>query len=181
MEQRKLGLPTDQRKALLRNQTTALLWNGKIETTYARAKEVSRIAEKILTLAINTYTDTVKKVETRVKHEKTKDKKGVVTEKEKEIKVELVNDGPKKLAARRKIMAMVYDVQEQRQPKETASSFRGRTEHIQHPLVEKIFNEYAPRYAKRASDVGSKGGYTRVLKMGFRRGDSAEEAIIELV
>lgn len=181
MEQRKLGLPTDQRKALLRNQTTALLWDGKIETTYARAKEVSRIAEKILTLAINTYTDTVKKVETRTKHEKIKDKKGNVTDKEKEVKVEIINDGPKKLAARRKIMSIVYDVQEQRQPKETASAFRGRTEHIDHPLIEKIFNEYAPRYAKRAVDVGSKGGYTRVLKMGFRRGDSAEKALIELV
>ena len=181
MDQRKLGKPTDQRNALLRNQVTELLWNGKIETTLARAKEVSRLADKIITLAIDTYTDTVKKVETRIKHEKTKDKKGVVTETEKEVKVEIVNDGPKKLAARRKIMAQVYDVQEQKKEGETAAAFRGRTEHIQHPLLEKIFNEYAPRYAKRAEDVGTKGGYTRVLKMGFRRGDSAEKALIELV
>ncbi len=181
MEQRKLSLPTDQRKALLRNQVTALLWEGKIETTYARAKEVSRLADKIITLAINSYTDTIKKVETRLKHDKVKDKKGNITETEKEVKVEIVNDGPKKLAARRKIMGMVYDVQAQRQPKETAAAFRGRTEHIQHPLIEKIFNEYAPRYTQRAADVGTKGGYTRVLKMGFRRGDNAETALIELV
>ncbi|MDR2201424.1 MAG: bL17 family ribosomal protein [Clostridiales bacterium] len=181
MNQRKLGKPTDQRKALLRNQVTALLWNGKIETTFDRAKEVSRLADKLLTMAVKSYTDTVKKVETRIKHEKVKDKKGVVTETEREVKVEIVNDGPKKLAARRRIMATVYDVQEQRKQKETAAAFRGRTEHIRHPLIEKIFNEYAPRYARRAADVGTGGGYTRVLKMGFRRGDAAEKALIELV
>ena len=169
MEQRKLGKPTDQRKALLRNQVTALLWNGRIETTYDRAKEVSRLADKLLTSAIDTYTDTYKKVETRR------------NEKGQEIKIEIVNDGPKKLAARRKIMATVYDQQEQRKEKESAVSFKARTAHIAHPLLEKIFNEYAPKYAKRAAEVGQKGGYTRVLKLGARRGDSAEMAIIELV
>ena len=168
MEQRKLGKPTDQRMALLRNQVTDLLFNGKIETTYERAKEVSRMADKLINLAVDTYTDTYKKVETR------KTEKG-------ETKVELVNDGPKKLAARRKIMSVLYDRQEQRKEKESAVAFKQRTEHIQHPLVEKIFNEYAPKYAKRASDLGQKGGYTRVLKMGFRRGDAAELALIELV
>ena len=168
MEQRKLGRPTDQRMALLRNQVTELLWNGKIETTFDRAKEVSRMADKIITLAVNNYTDTVKKIETR------KTAKG-------EVKVELVNDGPQKLAARRKIMSVVYDRQEQRGEKESAIAFKQRTEHIQHPLIEKIFNEYAPKYARRAADIGQKGGYTRVLKLGFRRGDSAELALIELV
>ena len=168
-EQRKLGRPTDQREALLRNQVTELLWNGKIETTYARAKEVAKIAEKLLTKAINTYTDTVKKVETR------KNAKG------QDIKVEVVNDGPKKLSARRAIMASVYDLQEQRQEKESKANFKARTEHIKHPLIEKIFNEYAPKYAQRAKELGQKGGYTRVIKMGTRRGDSAESAIIELI
>ncbi len=167
--QRKLGKPTDQRDALLRNQVTELLWNGKIETTYARAKEVQKVAEKLLTAAINTYTDTVKKIETR------KNNKG------QEIKIELVNDGPKKLAARRKIMAYVYDVQEQRKEKESKANFKARTENIRHPLPEKIFNEYAPKYAQRAKELGTKGGYTRVIKLGARRGDAAEGAIIELV
>jgi len=181
MENRKLGKRTDQRMALLRGQVTQLLWHGKIETTYARAKEVQSLAEKLITLAVNSYTDTIKKVETRIKHDKKRDKKGNVTITEREVKVELINDGVEKLAARRKIMANVYDVQEIRAKGETKAQFRIRTEHIAHPLIEKIFNEYAPKYAQRAEDTGTKGGYTRVLKMGPRRGDAAELALIELV
>ena len=169
MEQRKLGKPTDQRMALLRNQVSTLLWYGKIETTFERAKEVQRETEKILTKAINSYLDTVKKVETR-KNDKGQD-----------IKVEVINDGAKKLAARRAIMSFIYDIPELRKEKETATSFRARTHNVKHPLVEKIFNEYAPKYDQRAKDVGNYGGYTRVLKMGPRRGDSAEMAVIELV
>lgn len=167
--QRKLGKPTDQRMALIRQQSSDLLWNGKIDTTYARAKEVQKYAEKIITLAVNNYLDTVKKVETR------KNQKG------QDIKVEIVNDGPKKLAARRKIMTLVYDIPEIKQQGESDEAFAARTKNIKHPLVEKIFNELAPKYDQRAKDVGQKGGYTRVLKTGFRRGDSAETALIELV
>jgi len=169
MEQRKLGKPTDQRMALLRNQVSSLLWYGRIETTFDRAKEVQRETEKILTKAINSYLDIVKKVETR------KNAKG------QEIKVEVVNDGVKKLAARRAIMRYVYDIPELRKEKETAASYKSRTHNVKHPLVEKIFNEYAPKYDQRAKEVGNYGGYTRVLKMGPRRGDSAEVAVIELV
>ncbi len=169
MEQRKLGKPTDQRMALLRNQTTQLLWYGRIETTADRAKEVARMAEKLLTKAINTYRDVVKKVETRKKDNK-------------EVQVELVNDGPKKLAARRAIMRVLYDVPELRQEKETTASFKARTHNIKHPLIEKIFNEYAPKYDERAKNSGNNyGGYTRIVKTGYRRGDGAETAIIELV
>ena len=172
--QRKLSKPTDQRLALVRSQVTELLWNGKIVTTLARAKEVSREAEKLIALAVRTYKDTYTKVETRIV-------KASGKEKTKETKIEIVNDGPKKLAARRKVMAYVYDKQEQRQEGETAIAFKERIKGIKHPLVEKLFNEYAPKYDKRAQEKGTNGGYTRILKLGARNGDAAEEALIELV
>ncbi|MCL2598584.1 MAG: 50S ribosomal protein L17 [Firmicutes bacterium] len=169
MEQRKLGLNTTQRMALLKNQVTELLWYGKLDTTWARAKEVQRIAEKILTTAFRAWDDTVKKVEER------KNAKGQT------IKVEVVNDGPKRLAARRSIMSKLNDIQEKRAVDEPYDAFLARTEAIKHPLIEKIFNEYAPRIQKRESNKGAKGGYTRVLKTGFRRGDAAETAMIEVI
>lgn len=175
MEQRKLGKPTDQRMALIRCQATQLLWYGKIETTLERAKEVSRMAEKILTKAIDTYLDVDKQVVTRKINDKKSKDFG------KDIKLEVVNDGPKKLAARRYIMSKLYEATEVRKDDETKASFRARTQHIKHPLIEKIFNEYAPKYDNRAKEAGNYGGYTRTLKLGPRRGDNAELALIELV
>lgn len=169
MEQRKLGLNTTQRMALLKNQVTEFLWYGKLDTTYARAKEVQRIAEKILTLAFRTWEDTINKVEER------KNKKGQT------IKVEVVNDGPTKLAARRRIMSKLNDIQEVRGAEEPYDAYIQRVGKVKHPLIEKIFNEYAPRIQKREINNNAHGGYTRVLKTGFRRGDAAETAIIELV
>ena len=165
----KLGLPTKERNALLRNQVSNLLWYGKIETTLAKAKSVRSKAEKILTLAINSYDDTVKAVKTIT------DAKGA------KVKQEVINDGPKRLAARRKIMSYVYDIQEQRKEKESKETFKARIEGINHPLLEKIFNVYAPKYANRAKEKGQGGGYTRIIKLGNRRGDAAEMAVVELI
>lgn len=109
---RKLGRPTDHRKAMLRNLVTSLLRNGRIETTVTRAKETKRMADKMITLA----------------------KRG-------------------DLHARRQALAYIYD----------------------ESVVKKLFDEIGPNYAER------NGGYTRVLKLGPRRGDAAEMAIIELV
>ena len=169
MANEKLGRPSKERDAMLRGQVSTLLWNGKLETTLAKAKSTARMAEKIITLAINTYEDTLK-VEKQVKGADGK-----------KVKTTVLNDGPKKLAARRKIMAYVYDLQEQRKEKESITAYKARVEGINHPLLEKIFNVYAPKYAERAKQVGQGGGYTRITKLGQRRGDASQMAIVELV
>ncbi len=164
----KLGRPTDQKMAVLRNQVSHLFKYGKLQTTVAKAKAVQSKAEKLLTLAINTYEDNAKVTKT-------------VTENGSKVTKEIINDGPKKLSARRKIMAFLYDLKEERREKEGLEAYRARTQGINHPLIEKIFNVYAPKYAERAKELGTKGGYTRVIKLGARRGDAAELAIVELV
>ena len=166
---RKLGVNATQRLALIKNQASALLWHGKIETTEARAKEVASYVAKILTLAVNTYTDIV---ESEVK---------VVDAKGKETSKTLVKDGVKRLNARRKIATLVNDLQEVKGFKESKPEFKKRTKAIKYPLIEKIFDEYAPKYANRKEEKGQGGGYTRIYKLGPRKGDAAEVAIIELV
>ena len=169
MAYNKLSRPSDQRRALLRNQVTALLWHGRIETTAARAKEVRSIAEKLITKAIHVYADDVKVTKT------VKDGEGNL------IKQEFTNDSAKKLAVRRQLMSYLYDLPLEKEEKETKSKFSKRESENKHPVVEKLFRELAPQYAKRAEECGQGGGYTRTLKMGPRRGDAAEAVIIELV
>ena len=163
--QRKLGKATDLRLALLKNQVSQLLWNGKLETTEARAKEVQKLAEKYITLAVNTYKDTVEVEKTKIVNGK-------------ETKVTVLNDGAKKLAARRKLMANLADLQETRQAKESATEYKLRTKTVKHPLIEKLFNDYAPKFDKQAEEKGQKGGYTAIYKKTARRGDGAEMALI---
>ena len=165
----KLGKTTKQRMAMLRGQASQLLWYGKIETTEARAKELKSYVEKLITKAVNTYDDVVE-YDVVIK-----DKKG------KEVKTTSVKDGPKKLAARRAIMAKTYDLQEIKEFNESKKDYKKRTAQIQHPLMEKLFNEIAPKYAQRKEELGQGGGYTRIYLLGQRRGDAAETAIIELV
>ena len=166
---RKLGVNATQRIALIKNQASALLWHGKIETTEARAKEVASYVAKILTLAVKTYADTV---ETEV---------SVADAKGKETKKTLIKDCVTKLNARRKIMSLVNDLQEVKGFKESKPDFKKRTKAIKYPLIEKIFDEYAPKYATRKEEKGQGGGYTRIYKLGPRKGDAAEVVIIELV
>ena len=169
MDTMKLGKPTDQRLAMVKNLATDLLWYGHIETTLDRAKSAAQLAEEIITLAVNSYEDVVTAEKT------TLDNNG------KEKKVTISKDGPKKLSARRKIIAIVNDRQLQRAKGEKLNDFKVRTQGIEMPLVEKIFDELAPKYAERNKELGRNGGYTRVLKTSIRRGDNAQMALAELV
>lgn len=166
---RKLGRPTDQRMHVLRNQVSELLWYGRIETTLEKAKDVRSLAEKMITTAIKGYSDVVEvtKVKTNAKGEK--------------VNVIFKNDGSKKLVARRKLMAFLRPIKELKADGESKSQYKDRTRDIKHPLIEKMFNEYAPFYDKRNQENGQGGGYTRVIKTEVRRGDAAQMAIVELV
>jgi large subunit ribosomal protein L17 len=164
MAYRKLNRATDQRMAILRNLTTALLWNGKIVTTETRAKEVRSMAEKLITLAAKEYKNTVEVTKT------IKNKDGKAEQKT------FKNDAPSKLHARRLIMTQLYDITDAKKDSETGAEYKDRINNgPKHPVVEKLFNEVAPKYE------GRQGGYTRIIKMGPRRGDAAEMVILELV
>lgn len=174
---RKLGRTANQRKALLRNQVTNLLYHGKITTTETKAKEIRKIAEKFIALAVkekdNFETVTVKtkvarkdKDNKRVKEVVDGKKVAVFDEVEKQIKKDL----PSRLAARRMMNAFLYDVTEV--PQDEAGKKKA-TKSIN--LAEKLFDEIAPKYANR------NGGYTRIIKIGPRKGDAAMEVIIELI
>lgn len=155
--------------AMLKNQVSELLWYGQIETTVDRAKAVRSLAEKYITIAMRAYKDDVKVTKTVA------DAKGAKKE------VVFTNDGPKKLAARRRLMAELVDLQEIKGEKESKSAFRARIKDTKHPLIEKMFKEYAPKYDARKNELGQGGGYTRILKTGTRRGDAAETCILKLI
>ena len=134
---RKLGRTSSQRKALLRNQVTALLNNGKIVTTEAKAKEIRKIAE------VTVYDEVDKTIK---------------------------KDMPSRLHARRQMLKVLYPV------KEVPTAQAGKKKNTKEvDLVAKLFDEIAPKYADR------NGGYTRIVKIGQRKGDAAMEVLIELV
>ena len=174
---RKLGRTSSQRKALLRNQVTNLLYRGKIVTTEAKAKEVQRIAERLITMAVkekDNY-ETVKvtakvprkdKDGKRVKEEKNGRKVTVYDEVQKEIK----KDNPSRLHARRQMLRVLYDVTE---VPTTPAGKKKNTKSVDLPA--KLFDEIAPKYVSR------NGGYTRIVKIGQRKGDGAMEVLLELV
>ena len=174
---RKLSRTSDQRKALLRSQVTSLLYHGKIVTTEAKAKEVRKIAESMIAMAVRerdnfeTVTVTAKVARkdaegTRVKEVVDGKKKTVYDEVQKEIK----KDSPSRLHARRQMLKVFYPV------KEVPVKAAGRKKNTKDiDLVKKMFEEIAPKYANR------NGGYTRIVKIGQRKGDGAMEVLLELV
>ncbi len=174
---RKLGRTSSQRKALLRNQVTALLHHGKIVTTEARAKEVKKIAEGLIAMAVkekdNFETVTVQ-AKVPVKDKDGKRVKEVVDGKKvtkyETVEKEIKKDLPTRSHARRQMMRVLYPVVDV--PAENAGKKRNTKEV---DLVAKLFDEYGSKYADR------KGGYTRIVKIGQRKGDAAMEVILELV
>ena len=173
MGTRKLGRTTDHRLAMLRSLTTSLLLNGKIETTEAKAKEVRSLVEKLITLGIkeqSNFTTAEKKVSYAKVDESGKKVTEEATSKNgkkynkvvREITTKTVEvDMPSRLAARRKMFNMINKVKDE----------NGKNI----DLTAKLFGEYADKYKDRT------GGYTRILKLGQRRGDGAEVVILELV
>ena len=174
---RKLGRTTSQRKAMLRNLATNLLYHGRIVTTDTRAKETRRIAEKLITLAVKehknfeevTITAKVPKKDDngkRVKEVVDGKRVTVFEEVEKTIKKDL----PGRLNARRKILSVLYPVTEV--PVDGRKK-RQNTKEVD--MAKKLFEEIAPKYE------GRNGGYTRIIKLSPRKGDGAPQVIIELV
>ncbi len=172
-ENRKLGRTADHRVAMLKNLTTSVILHGQIETTDAKAKEVKSIVDSLISLAIREK-DNFETVEKTVSKAKVDEKGNKVTEEvtskngkkfqkvvREDVKVEVKKDKPSRLAARRKIMANINKVKDQ--------------DGNNVDLPGKLFGEIAEKYADQ------KGGYTRIVKIGKRRGDAAETVILQLV
>ena len=165
---RKLGRTTDIRNAMLKTLTTDLILHRKVETTLGRAKEVKSIADSLISLAIKEK-DNFEEVDMKVVKAKLDSKGNKVTELTKSkngneylkvVKEEKTEkrqkDMPSRLNARRKIMTKINKVDGV-------------------DVMAKLFNEIAPKYEGRV------GGYTKIIKAGPRRGDSAEVAILQLI
>ena len=174
---RKLGKTSSQRKALLRNQITQLIYHGKIVTTEARAKEIRKGVESIIALAIKEK-DNFEMIEVDAKVpvkdaegkrvKETVDGKKVT--KYETVKKNIKKDKPSRLHARRQMLKVLYPVVE------VPTEGKGKKKNTQNvDLVAKLFDDIAPKYADR------KGGYTRIVKVGPRKGDAAMEVLIELV
>lgn len=170
---RKLGRTSSQRKALLRNQVTNLLYNGRIITTEAKAKEVKKIAEGLIALAVkekDNFDEVTVQCKVAKKDANGKRVKEVVDGKnvtvydtvEKTIK----KDQPSRLHARRQMLKVLYPVTEKGDKKRDTKSVN---------VPNMLFDEIAPKYANR------NGGYTRIVKIGQRKGDGALEVVLELV
>ncbi len=171
---RKLGRPSDQRKAMIRSQVTSLLYKGRIITTEAKAKEVRKEAEKLIALAIK-EADNYEEVKVKAKvprkgsdgkrmHEIVDGRKVTVYD---EVDKVIKKDLPSRLHARRQMLKVLYPVSE------VDPNHKKKKKKVD--LVDKLFTELAPKYRYR------NGGYTRIVKLGPRKGDAAMMVVLELV
>ena len=174
---RKLGRTSSQRKAMIRSQVTALLYHGSIKTTKARAKEIRKVAEGLIALAVKekdnfeTVTVTAKVAKKDAEGKRVKEvvngKKVTVYD---EVQKEIKKDKPSRLHARRQMLKVLYDVTE---VPTAAAGKKNNTKSVDIPA--KLFDEVAPKYVSR------NGGYTPIVKIGQRKGDGAMEVLLELV
>ena len=174
---RKLGRTSSQRKAMIRSQVTALLYHGKIRTTEPRAKEIRKVAEGLIAMAVRekdnfeTVTVTAKVPRKDANGKRVKEvvngKKVTVYD---EVQKEIKKDQPSRLHARRQMLRVLYDVTE---VPTTPAGRKRNTKSVDLPA--KMFDEIAPKYVSR------NGGYTRIIKIGPRKGDGAMEVLLELV
>ena len=174
---RKLGRTSSQRKALIRAEVTNLLHHGKIITTEAKAKEIRKIAEGLIAMAVrekDNYDEVTVTAKVARKDKDGKRVKEVVDGKKvtvyDEVEKKIKKDQPSRLHARREMLKVLYPV------KEVPAKGAGKKKNTKEvDMVEKLFTEIAPKYADR------NGGYTRIIKIGQRKGDAAMEVLIELV
>ena len=174
---RKLGRTSNQRKALIRSQVTALLNNGRMITTEAKAKEIRKVAESLIAMAVkekDNFEEVTVMAKVARKDANGKRVKEVVDGKKvtvyDEVEKKIKKDMPSRLHARREMLKVLYPV------KEVPTAAAGKKKNTKEvDLVEKLFTEIAPKYENR------KGGYTRIVKIGQRKGDAAMEVLIELV
>ena len=171
---RKLGRTSNQRKALIRSQVTALLNNGRMITTEAKAKEIRKVAESLIAMAVkekDNFEEVTVMAKVARKDANGKRVKEVVDGKKvtvyDEVQKTIKKDKPSRLHARRERLKVLYPVVEVKDGKKRSAK--------EVDLVEKLFNEIAPKYENR------NGGYTRIVKIGLRKGDAAMEVLLELV
>ena len=174
---RKLGRTSNQRKAMIRSQVTALLYHGHIKTTETRAKEIRKVAEGLIAKAVKekdnfeTVTVTAKVAKKDAEGKRVKEvvngKKVTVYD---EVQKEIKKDKPSRLHARRQMLKVLYDVTE---VPTAAAGKKKNTKSVDIPA--KLFDEVAPKYVSR------NGGYTRIVKIGQRKGDGAMEVVLELI
>lgn len=174
---RKLGRTSSQRKALLRNQVTALIYRGKIVTTEMKAKEIRKIAEGLIAMAVrekDNYEEVTIKAKVARKDKDGKRVKEVVDGKKvtvyDEVEKEIKKDMPSRLHARRQMLKTLYGITD------VPTTLAGRKRNTKKvDLPAKLFDEIAPKYVSR------NGGYTRIVKIGQRKGDGAMAVLLELV